>query len=240
MMGWQDKNKKKYKDFIQEVKEKYPTLIVFQKDGLVYLKGTILIKDDEGNLLESFQVCIEIPPNFPKELPKLRETSNKIPKTIDRHFEADGYACLCFRDEIFLYWDLNSSIGDFLKIFVESFFIWQIEYEATGGKNAKEAMGHGVSGAIEFYQEILGTTDLKIIYNFVFLLSKKHIKGHLDTCYCGSKKLLKNCNHFEILQRYRDKIRTKDAKLTLQSLYQYINETDKQKKLLRDMNFLIV
>lgn len=212
---WHEKNKELFDSFIRDLERNYPSLFVQIKNKLIYVSGVLKIKDDKNVVLGSYLINIEIPHNFPKEIPKVRETSNKIPRIADRHFEEDGSACLCFRDSIFIFWSKESTILDFMKIFVEPFFLWQIEFEASGGANKDRSFRHGIAGAIQFYGEILKTEDKRIIYRFVDLMTKKKIRGSWN-CYCGSGKKIKDC-HFDTIMRYKEKIRRKDARVTMNS-----------------------
>lgn len=216
---WHLKNKRLFNSFKSEIDKNYPTLIILVENSLVHLKGTLRIKDGKNTILDNFKVDIKVPHNFPQEIPEVRETGDRIPVIPDRHFENDGKACLCFRDAIFIYWD-GKSILNFMKKIVEPFFLWQIEYEITGGKNKNKAYGHGLDGVVQFYGDILETNDLKIIYRFIKYLTKKKIKKNWS-CYCGSGKQIRDC-HFELIKKYKHKIRTRDARETFKDLKNYI------------------
>jgi len=110
-----------------------------------------------------------------------------------------------------------------MKIFVEPFFLWQIEYEVSGGQNKDKAYAHGQDGALQFYKEILNIDDKKAVYKFVEYLTKKKIKGHWN-CYCGSGQKMRDC-HFDLMKKYKGQIRTKDAKKTFDSFKQVFNKT---------------
>jgi hypothetical protein len=224
---WHIKNKGLFDSFKSEINKNYPTLFVSIADNLVYIKGTIRIKDDKNIVLDSFQIEIKVPYNFPQEIPEVRETGNRIPTIPDRHFEQDGKACLCFRDAIFLYWNEESTILDFMKKLVEPFFVWQIEYEVSDGKNINKAYAHGMDGAFQFYKEILNTDDIKAVYKFVEYLTKKKVKGHWN-CYCGNGRKMRDC-HFELMKNYKQKIRAKDAKKTLDGFNQIISKIANKK-----------
>lgn len=206
-------------ELITEAIDKYyPTLTTLSIDDHVYIKGTLRIKDDKNKELGSFLIDIIVPNNFPKDMPIVKETGGKIPQIPERHIDKIpdhlyGNACLKFRDAMFFEWDESCTIIDFMKKFVEPFFLWQIEYELTGGKNKNQAFEHGVDGAIQFYSEILNTNNNKIIVSFVKYLTKKKIKGHWP-CYCRSGKALKDC-HLSTLEVYRKKIKRKAVAKTL-------------------------
>lgn len=224
---WHLKNKELFNSLKRDIDENYPTLVVLILDNIVHIKGTVRIKDDKGVVLDSFEIDIRVPQNYPQEIPEVRETKNRIPLTPDRHFGQDGKACLCFRDEVFLYWGEKSTILNFIKIFVEPFFLWQIEYEVSGGKNKDKAYSHSFGGALEFYKKILKTEDVRVIYKFVEYLTKKKVKGHWN-CFCGSGKKIRDC-HFELMKEYKNKIRAKDAKITLEEFNKIIATRAQQK-----------
>jgi hypothetical protein len=218
---WYLKNKTLFKLFKENIDANYPTLNILIQDELVHLMGTLRIKDDKNIILGSFLIDVNIPNNFPREIPEVREIGNKIPHIRDRHFdEISGIACLCFRDAVFLYWDENSTIVDFIKNLIEPFFLWQIEYEATGGKNIDKALPHGIEGSLQFYKEILGTDDRTVIYKFVEYLAKDKVKGHW-ACYCSSGKKMRDC-HIDTIKKYKLKIRACDARKTFDELYKCI------------------
>lgn len=228
---WHLKNKELFDLFKRKIDEEYPTLIVLVVDNLVHIKGTIRIKNDKKIILNSYSINIVVPHNFPHEIPKLYEVGGKIPLISDRHFENDGSACLCLRDEVFLYWDEEkSTIIDFIKFFVEPFFHWQIEYEASGGQNKDDAHAHGLMGAINFYKKILGTDDIKVVYKFIEYLTKKKIKKHWP-CFCGSGQQIRYC-HFDLMKYYKQKIRSKDANKTLDNFKRTIEiiKNNKEKR----------
>lgn len=210
---WHLRNKELFDSFREDIDRNYPTLIITIEENLVHIKGTLRIKDSKNVILGSFLVDIKIPHNFPQEIPEVREIGNKIPPIPDRHFEKDGKACLCFRDAVFLYWDDESTIVDFMKKFVEPFFVWQIEYVASDGQNKSKALLHGSDGAIQFYKRILHTDNIEAIYRFVNYLTKRKVKGHWD-CFCGSGKKMRDC-HFGLMKKHKGKIREKDAKRTI-------------------------
>ncbi|MDD4049136.1 MAG: hypothetical protein PHI90_10075 [Clostridia bacterium] len=216
MYYWHENNPSLFCTFQKDIKDNYPTLLVRVEDRLVHIRGTLRIKDDKNTILKGYQIDITVPYNFPKEIPEVREIGNEIPRMLDRHTGVGGRACLCFRDAIFLYWNKESTILDFMKKFVEPFFLWQIEFEATGGENKERAFKHCTDGAIQFYSEVLHLEDRKAILKFIDLMAKKKMRGSWN-CFCGSGKKIKDC-HFELIKEYREKIRRKDAKITMEEL----------------------
>lgn len=211
-MCWYIDNAELFASFKRDIDANYPNLIVLESDKIVHIKGTLRIKDEKNVVLGSYLIDIRVPDNFPKEMPELKEIGGEIPKNKDWHVNSNGIACLCYRDEGPLYWNDQSTIIDFINIFVEPFFRWQIKHRLD--RNAcDDAYSHGVDGGIEFYGNLLNTQDRTLIYNFVKYLTLKEIKGHHE-CYCGSGKIMRKC-HFELLKRYRQCIKPELAKMTM-------------------------
>lgn len=224
MYYWNEEKPEFFCAFRKDIEDNYPTLLVRIEDKLVHIKGTLRIKDDKNIILRSYMIDITVPHNFPKEIPEVREIGNEIPRISDRHTGPGGIACLCFRDAIFLFWNEKSTILDFMKTFVEPFFLWQIEFEVTGGKNKEKAFKHFTDGAIQFYGEILHMEDTRAILKFIDLMAKKKVRVSWN-CFCGSGKKIKDC-HFKLIMEYKSKIRRKDAKRTREELggVKFIND----------------
>jgi len=220
MNSLNSENNKLFESIKDVIDKNYTTINVIIVDGKITLKGTLRIKDEKNNELGSFLIEVIVPNNFPKEIPIVREIGGRIPVCSERHFDKPhGNACLYFRDAVFLYWNENNTVIDFMKKFVEPFFLWQIEYDITGGKNQSNSFKHGVEGAIQFYSEILNTDKQKIIFSFVKYLTKKKIKAHWP-CFCLSGKRIKDC-HFDLIKKYKNKIRRKDVQKTLGEFIKY-------------------
>lgn len=207
-----------------DISEVYPTLLALIIAGQVHIKGTLRIKDNKDKELGSFLVDIAVPNNFPKEMPTVSEIGGSIPQLPERHNDvvpgqAHGRTCLKFRDAMYLEWSESCNIVDFIKKFVEPYFLWQIEYNLTGGKNSDQAFEHGVKGAIQFYSEILDIKGNKAVFKFVEYITKKKIKKEWP-CYCLSGKSLRDC-HINTLEKYRKKLSRKAAEKTLEDFKKY-------------------
>lgn len=214
---WHIENNNLFKEFKKGIDNNYPTLNVSIEGKIVFVRGTLRLKDSSGKEIDSYLIEIRIPHNYPKKPPQVKEIGSKLPKTSDRHVNKDGTACLYFRDEEYKYWNKNSTIVDFIKNVIEKFFLWQTEYNLTNGRNKNESWGHGIAGAIEFYSDILKTKEIKIIYKFVKYLSKKKIKKDWP-CFCGSGRGIRDCHYYLIREYHKEKITRKNARETLKGL----------------------
>jgi len=64
-------------------------------------------------------------------------------------------------------------------------------------------------GLVEFYSELLGTKDIRMIARYLDYLASKEIKGHWP-CPCHTGRRLRDC-HIKLLLDLRSKISRKDA-----------------------------
>lgn len=222
---WYQVNPELLSDLKNQLATFYPSLHIFNENGKIYIRGNFPIKDKENQkLIDEFKIEIEIPNTYPLDMPLVRETGGKIPKTLDRHFfYPSRTACLFLPEERYIYFPETSTIFDFIEGPVKSFFISQVGF-ATTGKWPFGERSHDESGIIDYYYGIIGTNDELIITRFIYYLSKEKVKGHW-LCYCGSGEKMRKC-HFNILIDTRKNIKPRDV---LRSLWHMANKLrDKQ------------
>lgn len=199
---WQERNPALYNRTLAEVKSKYPTLHFQIRDRIVLVVGSFPIADDKG-VVDSFEVEIQLPPNFPKQLPTVRETRERIPRTLDRHMLKDGVACLFVREDWWASHPDSYTLLEFLDGPVRTYFVEQSMVELGMGWPFGER-SHGVRGILECYQELTGAQTLEIASAFLALLAEKRIDGRRK-CPCGSGYMLRHC-HLPVLLELRSKI----------------------------------
>lgn len=218
---WQIKNPALYGEIKDSIASTYPSLHVLSENNLIYIRGTLIINIPETDKeLDRFSIEIIFPPDYPKRIPILKETDGRFPKIADRHFNANGTACLFFRDGRFKYYPDGSTIIYFIEKLVKNFFVWQIDYDLNNGKSTIGGWGHNVEGIFEFYYEILNTKNPKNVLKFLEYHTSKHLKKHWP-CYCGSAKQLRFC-HLHNLTDLRSKILRSDALLSLKMINELI------------------
>lgn len=214
MRPWHVANPEAFQEFQRSIDSKYATLRVLVENDVVYIRGGLILEALDGRELERYSIEIQIPDDYPKSVPIIREIGGRLPKIPDRHFNlADGTACLFLRDERHKYYPQGSTIIDFIEGPVKSFFLWQTNYDLNESKSSLEGRGHGVEGIIEFYSEELKTKDKSVILKFLDYLTAKKVKKHWR-CYCGSGKQLRYC-HIDKLNDLRTKVLRRDAKRSL-------------------------
>ena len=84
-----------------ELNKEYPYSHMELVNDKYMIEGRVRIyaTNDDVQLMDDFTIVMEVPLGFPKELPVIKETSNKIPKTFE-HVNIDRSLCLGIETEI--------------------------------------------------------------------------------------------------------------------------------------------
>lgn len=198
--------------------ERYPDLRLTVENGRLVLKGSFPVVY-EGEALDRFQIEMWIPPDFPEEVPILREVGGRIPWDADRHVFTGGLpgtSCVFVLEEWFILPKETQTIIAFLDGPVRNYFIGQSLVEQREPWPFGERT-HGRQGLLESYAEMLGIEiNDKTIQAYFHALSHNKVKGHWD-CPCGSGKVLRRC-HLQELRALQDRVSPKVAKRALARL----------------------
>jgi hypothetical protein len=177
-----------------DLRTNYPDLHVFVVNERVQVRGCFPVVDS-GRVLDRFNVEIDLPSDYPRRVPGVREVGGRIPRHIDCHVQSDGRACLFFPEERWRVWPEGSTFLEFLDGPVRGFFIWQ-SLRSLGADCPFGERAHGELGALEYYTETLGSDDPQFIVGCLDRLSQpgfKGFRGHWP-CPCGSGVRIRNCH----------------------------------------------
>lgn len=186
----------------QRLQEEFPELHLNQRAGIVVVAGSFLLVDGQ-EVVDRYKVEIEVPKTYPKGIPVLREVGGRIPRDLNRHVESDGKACVFLPDEYCYRHPDGMDLIDFLKGPVLGFFVGQSLVEC-GQPWPQGERRHGEDGVIEFYGELLGTNDRRVIRCYLEVLAAEQLRGHWE-CPCGGGKRIRQC-HRERLVELRTRI----------------------------------
>lgn len=181
----------------------YPHLHFYPEGNVVFIRGSFLLEHD-GNVLDRYLIEIELPHNYPKALPIVRETGGHLPRTPDNHFNnLNGEVCLFALNERWQHFPPGATLLDFLNGPVRNHFLG-LSLRKLGEPWPFGERSHGRAGIIESYGEMLHADDEHVIVRYVEYLSKPNLKGHWP-CPCGSGKKLRQC-HLALVKELREKI----------------------------------
>src|SRR5436189_2052332 len=100
-------------DLREEIAGVYPDLRVTNEGGVIHVRGSFPIVH-EGEVLDRFQITIELPHDFPKTVPVIREIGGRIPWIPDRHINPNGEACVLVPEEWMVLRESEQTLRAFL------------------------------------------------------------------------------------------------------------------------------
>jgi hypothetical protein len=188
---------------LARVQTRYPCLARLPLgDGLV-LRGTFPIVQD-GVELDSFKVAIELRADGSAYRPVVSEIGGRVPRSPDRHVNADGSACIGLPEDLLV---LTRGEPMLLTSFIDGpvrdYFLAQVSYE-TEGRWPFGDRGHGTTGVREFYKELLGTADAETVRRYLVVLSQERVYRQWF-CPCGSGEKLRRC-HGSAIAALRERV----------------------------------
>jgi len=211
-MTWARKNPLLYNKEKAEVEERYPGLHFAEEGGEVLIRGSFPVLF-QGQALDHYMIEVQLSKKHPAELPIVRETGGRIPHHSDRHVNADtGIACVLIPDERWKLWPIGEPLLTYFTGPLHSFFLAQTMVE-EGQPWPFGQWEHGAKGIFQFYRELLGTSDLRLMMNYLIILGKESLKDHWP-CPCESGRKLRDC-HLDEIKRLRGNIARKDARASL-------------------------
>jgi len=217
---WQEREPTLFAKSRTEVESKYPTLHFVSRNRIVFCSGNLPVSDSKG-VIDHFLIEIELPTNFPRQLPIVREIARRIPIIAERHMRIDGSACLFVEEDWWLSHPEGYSLLEFIDGPVRTFFVGQSMFDLGLGWPFGER-SHGLEGILECYAELTGAPDFAIAEGYLRLLAQEKFKGHHE-CPCGSGKRLRQC-HQPMLLALRSRIPWKVSQRSWQHI-KYVRQT---------------
>lgn len=186
--------KEAYENFLYDLSS-YPELISTKEENRIVILGPWRVLA-EDTIIAEYKVRIEIPDNFPEEVPKVFETEEKLLKEPDDHFNYDKSACLFVQPARWEKWPVGSGIKSFLDGAVKEFFFSQA-YRAKNGKWPFGEYLHGNEGIAQFFLEKLNLKDINQLKK-VALARKSPWYYNKKQCPCGKNQKFYNCHKSEL------------------------------------------
>ena len=76
-----------------------PNLHLLREDSGLVVRGMFAVLSPEGRTLDRYKISIELPADYPRSLPVVRELGGRISHEPDCHVEPDGRACILLPDD---------------------------------------------------------------------------------------------------------------------------------------------
>jgi hypothetical protein len=171
------------------LRERYPTLRVVGDALPATVVGSFPV-EYEGETLGRFLVEIELPSDYPRVRPIVREVGGEIPHDLEHH-NPKGVACLFHPAAYWLDGYDKRPLSDFLQGPVLNFFMFQC-CKRLGVPWPHGEQAHGTAGALEFFCERL-RVDERTALRCVKALAQKALTRH-SRCPCGSMRSVRKCH----------------------------------------------
>lgn len=191
---------------LNDVLEMFPKLKLFEKDKRKSVCGEIAIFDVLGNYVDSFDIKVTVPRNYPHGFPLLFETGNKFQHIPDRHISDDGSCCVCSLQESDLVRQKGITIKDFFLRYVIPYLANQLYFDSEE-EWANGDYEHGEDGILQFYKELFKINDIGEVINLLSFFNTKKMNRN-DDCFCGSGSKLKRC-HLDVYNITKDLSKTR-------------------------------
>lgn len=148
-------------------------------------RGTERIEDE-------YQIEIVIPYTFPRRLPSVFETANRIPKSF--HNMSDGSLCLGSPTRQRLLVSPSSSVLRFVKRCVIPYLYGRSYFEKHQTMPFGE-LKHGQAGIRDDLAVLFGIDNEDAIKAFVHVAAMRKRQANKQGCPCGSHQRLARCHH---------------------------------------------
>lgn len=206
-IDWEQATRQAMKATLAELRVEYPNLQLYLESGRAFLRGSFPLIY-EGKALDRFLIEVEMPSDS-QDLPIVREIGGRIPRILDNHIEGPaGNICTMVPEERYRVFPRGAPLLQFLNGPVRNYFLG-ITMREIGLPWPFGERPHGRAGVIEFYTELVGSSDEEVIRQYMLCIRSRQLRGHRP-CPCGSGKKIRNC-HIALITELRLLIHRSDA-----------------------------
>jgi hypothetical protein len=160
---------------------------------------------ESGELSDSYRLEIQIPDQFPHELPVVKEIGRKIPgpghpDQKKYHVNDDGSFCLGSPLRLKMAIVDNSTLPCFADRCLVPYLYAVSRKLKHGGDLPFGELEHGPEGLISDYADLLGLDNRSSVIEAFKLLGMRKRLANKRSCPCGCKNRLGSCKfHFKLL-----------------------------------------
>lgn len=141
---------------------------------------------------DKYEICISIPPDYPRSLPLVLETKGRIPR--DFHKLDTGHLCLGSPTRLRLILAENTRLLSFVERCLVP-YLYGYSLVEGGGTLPFDELAHGPRGLRDDLADLLGTNDDHALLSFVRALTLKKRRANKMPCPCGTGLRVGRCHH---------------------------------------------
>lgn len=186
----------------------YPLMSVRPSPGeSLLLQGRFAFtanSEKHGQVTDSYALSIDVPRAFPKTLPHITETEQKIPRTGDFHVNPDGTLCLGSPLRLLVKLGGDPTLTGFTdKCLVPYLFAISLKLQ-NGGPLAFDELAHGIPGMLADYMDLFGLKEPEQARAAFRLLGIKKRQANKLPCPCACGFRVGRCKLNQRLSRFRN------------------------------------
>lgn len=182
-----------------------PGLRIVPAGSDLILRGALKVNaraSGRAAIMDTYQVELRVPPDFPPRVPLVFETVGRIPHSY--HHLKDGSLCLGSETRLRLMVAEGLSLLGFVERCVIP-YLYRYSYLKKYGEAPFGDLVHGAEGIQEDLRLLLGVDRESVVLPFVRLVAMKKRCANKRNCPCGSGRRLGRC-HNRPVNRLRDRL----------------------------------
>lgn len=182
-----------------KMKQDYPDLYLLSNGRESWkIRGNLHFSAKyENHLVEdAYIVEILIPNEYPCVVPKAKEIGGRIPDSF--HKFSDKTLCFGAPISVKRKFSYDRTLSGFFKNCLIP-FLSSYTYKIKNGSLPHGELEHGVKGIIQGYMDEFQTKDIKLVIDFLRILTQDIFPGFMN-CPCRSGKRLYKCHGEKILE----------------------------------------
>ena len=159
--------------------------------------------EKHGQITDKYLLSIEVPRQFPKTLPRVTETEQKIPRNGEFHVNPDGTLCLGSPLRLLVKLASDPTLTGFTgKCLVPYLFAISNKLQ-KGGPLPFDELAHGVPGMLADYVDLFGLKEPEQARLAFRLLGMKKRRANKHPCPCACGGRLGKCRFNQRLSLFR-------------------------------------
>jgi len=180
-------------DQVIEAQAEQPDLeLVLTRCGEMIVQGTVRCRiDHDGHVyMDSYQVEIAVPSDYPASIPTVKETAERIPADFHR-FSKTGNLCLAAPVELARVFAQDRTISHYVNRLLVP-YLFSYTYFREHGQLPHGELSHGLIGLLEYYMEYFAVgpvTTMKLLK-----LLADSFAPPLMPCPCNGGRTLQKCH----------------------------------------------
>ncbi|MBU0769681.1 MAG: hypothetical protein KJ687_11390 [Proteobacteria bacterium] len=155
------------------------------------------------SIVDSYQIKITVPDEFPRAIPTVTETTRKIPRDGMHHVNPDGSLCMGSPLRLLQKISENPNLAGFSENCLVP-YLYGVSYKLqTGEEFPFGELPHGENGILEDYLILFGLKTTNQVKQALKLLGIKERIANKQSCPCACGQRLGKCSFRHNLNQYR-------------------------------------